>query len=146
MLKSLGWMMALWVACATPARAEDGYDLWLRYRPLPAAQADAVASKATTVVRDEDDETIRLAAAELERGLSGLTGRRIAGGDLGEGAIVIGTARSARIAALRLPLAGLGPEGYLVRSVTVEGRPVTVIAADRPVGVLYGAFRLLRIA
>ena len=146
MLKSLGWMMALWVACATPARAEDGYDLWLRYRPLPAAQADAVASRATTVVRDEDDETIRLAAAELERGLSGLTGRRIAGGDLGEGAIVIGTARSARITALQLPLAGLGPEGYLVRSVTVEGRPVTVIAADRPVGVLYGAFRLLRIA
>ncbi|WP_294327868.1 alpha-glucuronidase family glycosyl hydrolase, partial [uncultured Sphingomonas sp.] len=146
MLKSLGWMMALWVACATPARAEDGYDLWLRYRPLPAAQADAVASRATTVVRDEDDETIRLAAAELERGLSGLTGRRIAGGDLGEGAIVIGTARSARITALQLPLAGLGPEGYLVRSVTVEGRPMTVIAADRPVGVLYGAFRLLRIA
>lgn len=146
MLKWLGWIAlvgALWTA---PARAEDGYDLWLRYRPLPTAQASAVAERATSVVREETDPTIELAAAELVRGITGLTGRAVAAGNVATGAIVIGTARSARIAALRLPLAGLGDEGFMVRSATVDGKPVTVVAANRPVGVLYGAFRLLRIA
>ncbi|KQM56918.1 alpha-glucuronidase [Sphingomonas sp. Leaf16] len=146
MLKALRWIVVLCVAWTTPVRAEDGYDLWLRYRALPAPQAAAVAARATTIVREEQDATIALAATELERGLSGLTGRRIADGVVTDGAILIGTGASARIAALRLPLSQLGPEGYVLRSVTVEGRPVTVIAANRPVGVLYGAFRLLRIA
>lgn len=146
MLKWLGWIAlvgALWVA---PARAEDGYDLWLRYRPLPAAQAGAIADRAVAVVHDERDPTIELAAAELERGFSGLTGRTVAAGPVTDGAIVIGTAASARIAALRLPLQGLGREGFVLRSVIIDGRRATVVAGNSPVGVLYGAFRLLRIA
>lgn len=146
MLKWLGWIMLVGALWAAPARAEDGYDLWLRYRPLPAAQVNAVAARATSVVRDEADPTIELAAAELARGMSGLIGRAVATGNVANGAIVIGTVRSARIAALRLPLADLGDEGFVVRSATVDGKPVTVIAANRPIGVLYGAFRLLRIA
>ncbi len=146
MLKSLGWIALLCVAWTNPARAEDGYDLWLRYRPLPAAQAEAVAARATAIVRDEPDPTIVLAAQELARGLSGLAGRTIGAGPAGEGAIVIGTTRSTRIAALGLPLSGLGAEGYVLRSMTIDGRRATVIAANGPAGVLYGAFRLLRIA
>ena len=146
MLKWLGWIALVGGLWTAPARAEDGYDLWLRYRPLPTAQASAVAERATSVVRDETDPTIELAAAELVRGITGLTGRAVAAGNVATGAIVIGTARSARIAALRLPLAGLGDEGFVVRSATVDGKPVTVVAANRPIGVLYGAFRLLRIA
>ncbi len=146
MLKSLGWIALLCVAWTNPARAEDGYDLWLRYRPLPAAQAEAVAARATAIVRDEPDPTTVLAAQELARGLSGLAGRTIGAGPAGEGAIVIGTTRSARIAALGLPLSGLGAQGYVLRSMTIDGRRATVIAANGPAGVLYGAFRLLRIA
>ena len=146
MLRSLGWIALLCLAWAAPAQAEDGYDLWLRYRPLPTGQAAVVAARATAIVHDEQDATTALAAAELDRGLSGLTGRPLATGAVTDGAIVIGTARSARIAALGLPLSDLGPEGYLLRSMTVEGRRATVIAANRPAGVLYGAFRLLRMA
>ena len=40
----------LWLA-AWPARAEDGYDLWLRYRPLPAAQAAVYRAQATQLSR-----------------------------------------------------------------------------------------------
>lgn len=69
----------------------------------------------------------------------------MAAGPIGDGAVVIGTARSPRIAALGLPLSGLGGEGFVLRSATIDGRRVTVIAANTPVGVLYGAFRLLRI-
>ncbi len=143
--KALGWIMLLCALWSAPARAEDGYDLWLRYHRLPAVQADRVAAAATSIVRDEDDAPIVAAAGELTRGLSGLTGGAVAAGPIGDGAIVIGTARSPRIAALGLPLSGLGREGFVLRSATIDGRRVTVIAANAPVGVLYGAFRLLRI-
>ncbi|KQM41042.1 alpha-glucuronidase family glycosyl hydrolase [Sphingomonas sp. Leaf10] len=146
MLKWLGWIALVGALWAVPAEAEDGYDLWLRYRPLPGAQAETVAAQVTSVVHDERDPTIELAATELTRGLSGLTGRSVAAGNIGDGAIVIGTASSARIAALRLPLQGLGREGFVLRSVKIDGKRVTVVAANSPVGVLYGAFRLLRIA
>ncbi len=146
MLKWLGWVVlagALWTA---PARAEDGYDLWLRYRSLPTAQAGAVATQATAIVRDERNPTLDLAAAELARGLSGLTGRAVADGTVTDGAIVIGTAKSARIAGLGLPLQSIGREGFVLRSVAIDGKRTTVVAANSPIGVLYGAFRLLRIA
>ncbi|WP_200911260.1 alpha-glucuronidase family glycosyl hydrolase [Sphingomonas sp. Leaf62] len=146
MLKWLGWVVLAGALWAAPARAEDGYDLWLRYRSLPTAQAGAVATQATAIVRDERDPTIELAAVELARGLSGLTGRAVADGTVTDGAIVIGTAKSARIAGLGLPLQSIGREGFVLRSVAIDGKRRTVVAANSPIGVLYGAFRLLRIA
>ncbi|KQN92204.1 alpha-glucuronidase [Sphingomonas sp. Leaf67] len=145
-MKWLGWVVLAGALWAAPARAEDGYDLWLRYRSLPTAQAGAVATQATAIVRDERDPTIELAAVELARGLSGLTGRAVADGTVTDGAIVIGTAKSARIAGLGLPLQSIGREGFVLRSVAIDGKRTTVVAANSPIGVLYGAFRLLRIA
>jgi len=121
-----------------PARAEDGYDLWLRYRPVAGAQ------DVRGVVRDERDPTIDLAAAELVRGLSQMAARSVGESAIGDGSVVIGTPRSPRIAALRLPLEGLGREGFVVQPATIDGRRVTVVAANAAVGVLYGSFRLLR--
>lgn len=144
MLKWLAIFSLVWVGWSTPAQAEDGHDLWLRYSALPANQATALATKVSGVVRDERDATIDLAANELVRGLSGLSDTAIREGAVRDGAVVIGTPASPRIAALRLPLNGLGREGFLLRSVTIDGRRVTVIAANTPIGVLYGAFRLLR--
>src|SRR5262249_53484888 len=42
-------------------------------------------------------------------------------------------------------LADLGPEGFVIRSIKREGRPVTVIASSGEVGVLYGVFYFLRL-
>ncbi|WP_200909747.1 MULTISPECIES: alpha-glucuronidase family glycosyl hydrolase [unclassified Sphingomonas] len=142
MVKWIGLVALAGMLWSAPACAEDGYDLWLRYRASPATTAQAAV--ATGVVRDERDPTIDLAAAELARGLSGLIGRSVGESAIGDGSVVIGTPRSPRIAALRLPLEGLGREGYVLRSATIDGRRVTVVAANAPVGVLYGSFRLLR--
>ena len=61
-----------------------------------------------------------------------------------EGGILIGTPKTnLAIATLSLPLSSLGDEGYLIRSVSVEGKHATVIAANRDIGVLSGAFALL---
>jgi len=48
--------------------------------------------------------------------------------------------------ALPLPLEGLGQEGYAIRSIRVEGQPVTLIAAQGEMGLLHGAFHWLRLA
>ncbi len=126
---------------ATPALAEDGYDLWLRYRPLPSAQvADAAA---ITVLGDTP--TLRIAAAELTRGLSGLSAHPVPlVADARAGAVVLAVSSAPQLAGLKLPTAGLGQEGYLVRAVELDGRRVTLVTANSDRGVLYGAFALLR--
>ena len=59
---------------------------------------------------------------------------------------MIGTPESsAFVGGLKLPLAALGKEGYLIRSVALNGHAVTVIAANSDIGVLYGSFAFLRL-
>ena len=120
---------------ASAARAEDGYDLWLRYRPLPAAQRPA----ARLIAPSADTPTLKVARAELQRGLDGLVG----GAPTADApSILLGTPTgSPAVAALNLPLKGAGDEGYLIRTV---GK-TTVIAANSDVGVLYGVFAYLRL-
>jgi alpha-glucuronidase len=134
---------------ATPVYAEDGYDLWLRYRPLAAEHREGLAAVATAIVAPpRASATLRAAAAELAAGASGLAARPVpVTQTLTDGSLVIGTPRSSPfIAQLDLPLTRLGRDGYLVRSVELDGRRVTTIAANEDVGVLYGAFAWLRLA
>lgn len=141
--------LLLLAAClgAGHARAEDGYDLWLRYRPLPATLADAARGHATQLVAGTASATQAATRAELLRGLGGLLGRApaLAGAVSRDGAIVVGTpASSPLVAGLHLDLHDLGREGYLIRSVVLHGHPATVIAGNDDIGVLYGAFGFLR--
>ena len=123
---------------AAPAAAEDGYDLWLRYPRAPgAANLDVGEVRVLG-----ESPTLAAARAELERGLDGLLGPAPRQGR--RTLLLAGTASQAQIAALKLPMERAGDEGYVIRSVQVDGRPATVIAANTDVGVLYGAFAYLR--
>jgi alpha-glucuronidase len=105
------------VAAAVPARAESGYDLWLRYQPVEDDYA--AANPVTALVTGYRSPTLDAAAWELLRGLTGLLGEVPARSSAvtADGALVIGTPKSApAIAALNLPLQALGDEGYLIRS------------------------------
>ncbi len=144
----LAFMLFLFSAAVpAKARAETGYDLWLRYQPVESAWSARYSAAATHVVVEGEHPTLRIAAEELERGLKGMLGgaplSRAA--VMSDGAIVLGTAKSGLIAPLNLPLATLGSEGYLIRSATIAGKRVTVIAANGETGVLYGVFRLLKL-
>ncbi len=108
---------------AAPALAEDGYDLWMRY------PATTIAKNSVSV--RGDTPMLRVAAAEVRRALPAQAG-----------AIVL--ARTAEVADLKLPTATLGDEGYLIRAVRLNGRPVTLVTGNTDRGVLYGAFALIR--
>ncbi len=141
-VSGIGLILSLALPLSAHAQTEDGYDLWLRYRPLPAAQVSQYAPRVTAVVGG-DSATLNIARQELQRAVSGMLGKDIATAPA-NGEVLLGTPdSSAAIKALNLPLNALGPEGYLIRSVTVDGRPATVIAANSDVGVLYGTFRFI---
>ena len=137
-------LAGLCLALAIPAisHAEDGYDLWLRYRLVEAPQAYRLHAAG---IVGGDSATLKAAENELQRGFKGLLGTDVAVTQaLGDGDIILGTpANSDIVKGLNLPLANLGPEGFVIRTATVQGHSVTVIAGNSDTGVLYGAFRYL---
>ncbi|HZL46176.1 MAG TPA: alpha-glucuronidase family glycosyl hydrolase [Opitutaceae bacterium] len=113
-------------------RAEDGYRLWLRYdRIADDAQRTAYAAAFGHVVlatpAGADSPTIAAARDELMTGLSGLLGITP----------VITLDRSA-------PVPAAGDEGYSLKATDQGDMRGITIAANHDVGVLYGAFALLR--
>ncbi|MBB3062489.1 alpha-glucuronidase family glycosyl hydrolase [Microbulbifer rhizosphaerae] len=147
---------ALWCRLILPllilsspfSRAEDGYDLWLRYQELPAEWRSANAKSLRSLVAPQNPSpTLAAARDELSRGLRGLLGEEVRLNEkAGRGALLIGTpASSPLIAGLDLPLGDLGNEGYVIRSVEIGGRAATAIAANSDIGVLYGTFHFLRL-
>jgi alpha-glucuronidase len=138
------------VACVTHAHAEDGYELWLRYHRIDnPVRLKEYTNALSSILVPGDSETAAATARELRLGLQGLLGTRLASiSDLSrDGAVIAGTPRSpiVREAGLESELAGVGDEGYLLRSVRLRGRRATLIAATTDVGVLYGAFHFLRL-
>jgi alpha-glucuronidase len=146
-MKFLSLMALAAATLISAAHAEDGYDLWLRYRPIEKQSLAQYRAAATEVVSTSHSATAGVTSDELVRGLSGLLAKKIATGTTihGNGAVLFGTPTNSKtIAGLNLPLAGLGPEGYVIKSATVNGRKVTVIAGNSDVGAMYGAFRFLK--
>jgi len=134
--------------CSLPAGAEDGYDLWLRYRAVEASFNRSLELSLQELVKSAGSPTLDAAGAELLRGLAQLTGRTIplVGSPSGAGAVVFGTpASSPLIAGLPLSLERAGREGYVIRSLHINQQPAIVIAANSDIGVLYGSFHLLRL-
>ena len=131
-------------------RAEDGYDLWLRYVRVtdPTLLAEYRAA-ATQIVVPGESPTLGVARDELVKGLTGLLGAAppVAGTVSTDGAIVVGTARSSsliRSLPVAVELRGVGREGYVIRTTRIGGKRVTVVAANEDIGALYGTFALLR--
>ncbi len=107
-----------------PALANDGYDLWLAPASSPSASEIRVIGQSETLDRAADELRRDLAASPLP--------------------VVLAKSGDTAIAALRLPTAALGEEGYLVRVTTLDGRKSLIVTGKTDRGVLYGAFALIR--
>jgi alpha-glucuronidase len=142
---------AAFVSTSAPAAAEDGYDLWLRYRAIEdRVLREDYRSAISYIVAPRPSPTSDIAVAELRRGLTGLLGADIpvTSEMRGAGALLVGTpANSPAIARLGVDdaLRTQGPDGYVIRSATLDSQPVTVVASIGEAGALYGAFHLLRL-
>ena len=136
------------MACSAGARAEDGYNLWLRYAPLEPVLAADYATQLGEVVAPDQTPTLRAARDELVRGLTGLLGTapRIQNESSAGHVLALGTPQSsALIAPFREEVESLGEEGYLLKRTRRDGRDMLLVASRSDIGVLYGTFHLLRL-
>lgn len=115
--------------------AEDGYELWLRYVPIEdEALLATYRTRITHLVCDSDSPTLKIAQAELVRGIKGLMGMSIPQADaIQPGAVVLGHPD--------LAPPTLGDEGYIITNVD----HAIVIAGNTDIAVLYGVFHFLRL-
>ncbi|MEO6002965.1 MAG: alpha-glucuronidase family glycosyl hydrolase [Opitutus sp.] len=135
---------------STAARAEDGYRLWLRYEPLSdATLRSAAAAALSEIVLAESTPTLVAARDELTLGLRGLLGVDVpvVSQTSRKSGLLVGVAsRQAELAA-RVTAADLraaGDEGFILRSVSDGSDRRVLLIANQDIGVLYGAFALLR--
>jgi alpha-glucuronidase len=148
---TLARLVVLAAFIASAAEAENGYELWLRYAPLPEGPRErAVAEFRSIAVPRVSSPTIDAAAAELQRGLEGMLGIGLPvvgcpedGQAVGNGTILLcGSGSTA--APQTLPVVdGVARDAFVVSS--VNGRAsYTLVAGNSDIATLYGVFALLR--
>ncbi|MFC1838640.1 alpha-glucuronidase family glycosyl hydrolase [Thermodesulfobacteriota bacterium] len=149
---SLQWLL-LFVVLISPCNvlAEDGHSLWLRYNKIAEQYLLSHYHKYTTeIVIQESCQTLNAVQEELQRGLKGLLGKNVTVKSTvsKNGALVVGTPDKSSIVRQLIQgheLKSIGDEGYIIRSLPFNKQQVTIIAANKPRGVLYGAFHFLRL-
>lgn len=125
--------------------------MWLRYQRIQDAQIFATyRSLITGIALEGESPTLAAAREELATALSAMLDKPIAFGEARgkAGWVLAGTPQSSQeIRALQLDdeLKPLGREGYLLSRRKVSNVPTLLIAANSELGVLYGAFHLLRL-
>jgi alpha-glucuronidase len=129
-------------------KGEDGSRLWLRYDLVQGHLLEMLQTGATSISADTRDQTLLLAATELQRSVEGFTGRTLSiTSDIGNGSIVLvtsGTALARRMG-LTSELRQMHKDGYLIRDLVHNNRKITVVASPTSVGVLYGVFHWIRL-
>jgi alpha-glucuronidase len=138
---------ALVMGTPTEARAETGYDAWLRYATLP----EAVRARYTTVPRTVtvlgDSLVLRTARDEVVRGLGLLLASPIQAADAAPRtpSILLGTLDRVRPAVQGAAIpTELGPDGFWLGAATASGQRLIIVAGQNERGVLYGAFAFLQ--
>jgi alpha-glucuronidase len=141
-------ILALLLAGAAPMRADTGQKGWLRYARIhDAAARKQYLSLPAVVVALGNSPEIQSAQQEMVLGVRGMLGRtlREEGSLPDESAIVLGTIGEIRRAAPESRLdARLEKDGYLLRTMPLNGRRCLVVTGANERGVLYGTFALLR--
>ena len=131
-------LLLLFLFIAQLAHADDGYRLWLNYDRITSLPTrTAYARSAQFIAASGSSPVLKAATDELQMGLQGLLGQTVpvvdkAGGRTGGIVLSVNPADKANQV--------LNEEGYRI---TKQGNNL-VIAGKTDVGVLYGAFALLR--
>ena len=128
-------------------KAENGYDLWLRYNKVsnPAILTEYKKQIQSPVVLGTSP-TISIIKAELSKAFSGLTGTAytISSSINNSMSFIAGVGSSSPILSAVITkdeLSRVGNEGYIIKAKSGK----TMITANTEVGLLYGIFHFLRL-
>ena len=135
----------------TPVKAEDGYEMWLRYTPVTDQQLlNDYKKNIHQLVVEGQSPQISIVINELERGLSGLLAKPVKQSAYKKrpGNLLVATPTSSALIRDLIPneeLKNLGDEGYLIRSLKLNKKNTLVIVANTDTALIYGAFHFLRL-
>jgi alpha-glucuronidase len=139
----------LFIIVSHVGNAESGYELWLRYKPLPKAALAKTYIPLSKVCLQANSATTKVIEQELLRAFGGMLGL--------QPIIHKGFSESTALYIVPMDVAikhqwaseteaiSLGKEGYKMKSVTFQGKQRLVITANSDAGLLYGTFDLLRL-
>ncbi len=144
-------LLLLLVISATTVKAENGYELWLRYNRISNNSLRLnYIRQLSSVTLIGHSPTLQAAKYELIKGLKGLTGSKIPffkKQDNGSPGLFIATAGNLGSLKKNIPPSQLqqcGNEGYLLTT-TKTGSKRIIITAQSDIGILYGVFHFLRL-
>lgn len=132
------YVFLFFVLLSSIAFADDGARLWLKYDLIKEVkQRESYARLSQFIAVNSEHPTLKAASAELQTGLQGLLGKKVA---------LVKTATSAGGVILNVNknvpfLTGISDESFEIYS--EKGN--IVISSKTETGVLYGAFELLRV-
>ena len=128
-------------------KAENGYDLWLRYKPISnASLLDQYKKQIHSPVVLGSSQTAEIIRSELSIAFLGLTGfsYKILSSPAGATGFIAGTFSSSDIISSIVPkneINQIGAEGFIIK--TKPGK--TIITANTDIGLMYGVFHFLRL-
>lgn len=133
------------------AKAETGYDLWLRYKPVEnKILLQSYRKSITTIITKGSSETMKIANDELMNALSGLLQIKINNSTAvnRDGSVIAGTPGSSALisqAGIDGLLQKTGEEGYIIVTKIINGKKCILISGNSDKAVLYGSFHFLRL-
>lgn len=138
---------------ATILEKENGYEAWLRYKPLKDGTYASSSGRWTGVLAASDGHSEVLAAAvrELERGIAGMLGAKPERSALEAGSgrpqLLLGTGdQSPLLQSVLAKYPELKEDGYVISTVSdSEGGDFIALVGATERGALYAAFRFLRL-
>ena len=127
--------------------AEDGSELWLRYRSLPEAVRSEMDGQLQNICFESNSMTRKIALAEMEKAFRGMLGREVnLTRKVQANTLLMGTSKDPKLHQF-IPdqmLAGCGEEGFLLKTIPYKGKKIILLAANRDIGLLYGVFEFIR--
>ncbi|MGI4750119.1 MAG: alpha-glucuronidase family glycosyl hydrolase [Janthinobacterium lividum] len=150
-MKKLFFYFSILIFSALQVKADSGYRLWLRYDKISnQVLYNRYKSSITELVFPGKSATLIAAQQEITAGIKGLLQLQLPQKETVtlNGALLIGTPASSRqinLLPIKEALREAGKEGYLIRTLNVNGKTVSVIAANTDIGVLYGVFNFLKL-
>lgn len=130
------------------AQAENGYDLWMRYKPVESQllltsyrsllkQVSLKGNSAT--IQALKDELIWASQGMLQQSITFTTA------DDNTSGLQIGPGLGSANLSSQPNKPDIGEEGFIIYTKHSSGKPQTVITANTDIGLLYGVFHLLRL-
>jgi alpha-glucuronidase len=148
-MKYLNYKIALFLALLTQfSFAETGYRLWLRYDKIEnRALLEKYSSQIKSINFEGNSETDFAAKKEILMAINGLLGKQIPLVSTNSASLIIGTPQGSSIIKAIINLNDLPKtaDGFLIKTLTLNGQQKIIISATNDKGVLYGVFHFIRL-